>query len=264
MVILILGVLGTVTVFAVRGVTSRGEQSACVGDARTLTTAANAWMDQESRDEVPALGSSPDRYELYLVDVGMIRQVSLPVGTSMPTAPSPPPPPPPATPAKRPQPHRPPTHRPPTSRSRRPWSLGSRPPTTFRCSSFRQARPRPPVPVGFGARRSNSHRDRAAREQAAQGSPGAAGASHQVGRRRPDPCRHRCCARRTPCAARVQGLSHDDSRGARPCDVWSDTGVTVSASRVLGGEFEDLILGESADPAGDDRAVRRQQDRCGL
>ena len=75
-VILILGVLATVTVFAVRGVTSRGEQSACAGDARTLTTAADAWMAQASRAEVPALGASADRYELFLVDKGMIRQVS--------------------------------------------------------------------------------------------------------------------------------------------------------------------------------------------
>ena len=74
-VILILGVLATVTVFAVRGVISRGEQSACAGDARTLT-AADAWMAQASRAEVPALGSSADRYELFLVDKGMIRQVS--------------------------------------------------------------------------------------------------------------------------------------------------------------------------------------------
>ena len=75
-VILILGVLATVTVLAVRGVTSRGEQSACAGDARTLTTAADAWMAQASRAEVPALGASADRYELFLVDKGMIRQVS--------------------------------------------------------------------------------------------------------------------------------------------------------------------------------------------
>ncbi len=75
-VIVILGILATVVVFAVRGVTDRGEKSACAGDASILTTAADAWMAQESIDEVPALGASADRYELYLVDVGMIRQVS--------------------------------------------------------------------------------------------------------------------------------------------------------------------------------------------
>jgi type II secretory pathway pseudopilin PulG len=75
-VVVILGILGTVVMFAVRGITDRGERSACAGDARTLSIAADAWMAQESLDEVPALGASDDRYELYLVDVGMIRQVS--------------------------------------------------------------------------------------------------------------------------------------------------------------------------------------------
>ena len=75
-VIVVLGILATVVLFTMRGVTDRGEQSACVSDARTLTTAADTWMAQESRNEVPALGASADRYELFLVDVGMIKQVS--------------------------------------------------------------------------------------------------------------------------------------------------------------------------------------------
>jgi len=75
-VIVILGILSAAVVFTVRGVTDRGEQSACAGDARTLTTAADAYMAQERLVEVPALGTSDDRYELFLVDVGMIRQVS--------------------------------------------------------------------------------------------------------------------------------------------------------------------------------------------
>lgn len=75
-VVVILGVLLVVVVFAVRGITDRGERSACVGDARTLTIAADAYMAQESLDEVPALGASADRYELFLVDIGMIKQVS--------------------------------------------------------------------------------------------------------------------------------------------------------------------------------------------
>ena len=75
-VIVILGILSVAVVFTVRGVTDRGEQSACAGDERTLETAADAYMAQEGLDEVPALGTSDDRYELYLVDVGMIKQVS--------------------------------------------------------------------------------------------------------------------------------------------------------------------------------------------
>ena len=75
-VIVILGILSVAVVFTVRGVTDRGEQSACAGDQRTLETAADAYMAQERLDEVPALGTSDDRYELFLVDVGMIKQVS--------------------------------------------------------------------------------------------------------------------------------------------------------------------------------------------
>jgi prepilin-type N-terminal cleavage/methylation domain-containing protein len=75
-VIVILGILATVVVFALRGARDRSQEAGCAGDARTLTIAAEAWLAQESLDEVPALGTSPDRYELFLVDVGMIKQVS--------------------------------------------------------------------------------------------------------------------------------------------------------------------------------------------
>ena len=75
-VIAILGIVAAVTVFAVRGVNERAEQGACAGDARTLTTAADSYMARESLAEVPALGSSDDRFELFLVDVGMLKQVS--------------------------------------------------------------------------------------------------------------------------------------------------------------------------------------------
>lgn len=75
-VIVVLGILATVVLFAARGITDRGEKSACVGDQRTLEIGADAWMAQESLDELPALGTSPDRYELFLVEAGMIKQVS--------------------------------------------------------------------------------------------------------------------------------------------------------------------------------------------
>ena len=43
-VVVILGILSTVTVFAVRGVSNRGAGSACAADARTVGTAAEAYM----------------------------------------------------------------------------------------------------------------------------------------------------------------------------------------------------------------------------
>ena len=46
-VIVILGILATVTVFAVRGITDQGEQSACDADQRTLQVALEAYYAQE-------------------------------------------------------------------------------------------------------------------------------------------------------------------------------------------------------------------------
>ena len=75
-VIAILGILAVVVAYSVRGVTDRGETSACAGDAKTLTIAADVYMAQESVDVLPAIGASANRYELFLIDAGFIRQVS--------------------------------------------------------------------------------------------------------------------------------------------------------------------------------------------
>ena len=49
-VIVILGILATVTVFAVRGITDRGQKNSCAVDNRTLTTAIEAFYAQNQRD----------------------------------------------------------------------------------------------------------------------------------------------------------------------------------------------------------------------
>ncbi len=46
-VIVILGILAAVVVFAVSGITDRGQQSACKTDRRTIQTAAEAYIAQE-------------------------------------------------------------------------------------------------------------------------------------------------------------------------------------------------------------------------
>ncbi|MCU1504525.1 MAG: hypothetical protein JWM12_3879, partial [Ilumatobacteraceae bacterium] len=43
-VIVILGVLATVTVFAVRGITDKGKASACDSDKKTLETAVESYF----------------------------------------------------------------------------------------------------------------------------------------------------------------------------------------------------------------------------
>jgi prepilin-type N-terminal cleavage/methylation domain-containing protein len=51
-VIVILGILATVTVFAVRGITDRGQENSCAVDARTLSTSIEAFYAQEQRDPI--------------------------------------------------------------------------------------------------------------------------------------------------------------------------------------------------------------------
>jgi prepilin-type N-terminal cleavage/methylation domain-containing protein len=75
-VIVILGILAVVVAFSVRGVTDRGETSACGADARTLEQAADVYMAQEQVETLPAIGTSANRYELFLIDNGLIKQVS--------------------------------------------------------------------------------------------------------------------------------------------------------------------------------------------
>jgi general secretion pathway protein G len=49
-VIVILGILATVTVFAVRGITDRGQENACEVEGRTLQTAIEAYYADNQDD----------------------------------------------------------------------------------------------------------------------------------------------------------------------------------------------------------------------
>lgn len=66
-VIVILGILATVTVFAVRGITNQGQSSACKADKKTLQVAAEAYMAQN--------GSYPADVAA-MVSGGLLRDVS--------------------------------------------------------------------------------------------------------------------------------------------------------------------------------------------
>jgi prepilin-type N-terminal cleavage/methylation domain-containing protein len=80
-VIVILGILATVTVFAVRGITDRGQENSCAVDARTLSTSIEAFYAQEQRDPIalaeltvgpyvdPAAGTPVSAGEPILKDV---------------------------------------------------------------------------------------------------------------------------------------------------------------------------------------------------
>lgn len=75
-VIAIIGILAAVTVFAVRGVTNRGESASCVADAGTLETAVDAYFAQNTVDVLPATGAGGDRFEQTLVNAGFLQSVS--------------------------------------------------------------------------------------------------------------------------------------------------------------------------------------------
>ena len=79
-VIVILGILATVTVFAVRGITDQGQTSACAADQKTLETASEAYFAQEGGTAIPTF-DGPDQdatptAEEELVRAGFLRDVS--------------------------------------------------------------------------------------------------------------------------------------------------------------------------------------------
>jgi prepilin-type N-terminal cleavage/methylation domain-containing protein len=81
-VIVILGILATVTVFAVRGITDQGQTSACQADQKTLETAVETYFAQEGGTIIPmadpdgAGGPLPSTAEGALVTAGFLRSAS--------------------------------------------------------------------------------------------------------------------------------------------------------------------------------------------
>jgi prepilin-type N-terminal cleavage/methylation domain-containing protein len=76
--IVIIGVLATITIFAVRGITDRGEEASCAADSRTLTQAADVYLSERQVDAIPPTGAAADanRFEQTLVDAGLLKEVS--------------------------------------------------------------------------------------------------------------------------------------------------------------------------------------------
>ena len=75
-VIVIIGILATVTVFAVRGITDRGEDASCGYEKRVLETSVEAYFANSGTRTIPASGTGADRFEQELVDAGMLRSAS--------------------------------------------------------------------------------------------------------------------------------------------------------------------------------------------
>lgn len=75
-VIVILGILSTVVVFSVRGVTDRGQDAACAQDARALATAVESYFARHAGSAIPATGSGPERFERTLVEAELVRDTT--------------------------------------------------------------------------------------------------------------------------------------------------------------------------------------------
>lgn len=68
-VIVILGILATVTVFAVRGITDKGQKSACAADKKTLEVAVEAYFAQNGGTAIPAPAQTSLKTAGFLRDV---------------------------------------------------------------------------------------------------------------------------------------------------------------------------------------------------
>jgi prepilin-type N-terminal cleavage/methylation domain-containing protein len=76
-VIVVLGILATVVVLSVRGITDRGQDSACEEDARIMATAVEAYFAQEiTGGSIPATGTGSARFETTLVNAELLRENS--------------------------------------------------------------------------------------------------------------------------------------------------------------------------------------------
>jgi prepilin-type N-terminal cleavage/methylation domain-containing protein len=75
-VIVILGILATVVIISVRGITDRGEDATCDGDAHTLANAAESYFAKYGGTTIPAAGAGNDAYEQTLADDGLLREPS--------------------------------------------------------------------------------------------------------------------------------------------------------------------------------------------
>lgn len=73
-VIVILGILATITVFAVRGITNKGQESACAAEQKTLETAEEANMAQfgEYTDEATLVANGLMAHESTLMDISVV------------------------------------------------------------------------------------------------------------------------------------------------------------------------------------------------
>lgn len=75
-VIVVLGILATVTVLAVRGTTDNAESQACQAELKNLNTMVEAHFVRTGERTIAPTGATDDRFEITLVDAQIMRSVS--------------------------------------------------------------------------------------------------------------------------------------------------------------------------------------------
>jgi prepilin-type N-terminal cleavage/methylation domain-containing protein len=75
-VIAILGILATVTVFSVRGISNRGTSTACAADKKVLEVAIETYFANTGLAAIVATGTGDNQFEETLRTTGLIRTVS--------------------------------------------------------------------------------------------------------------------------------------------------------------------------------------------
>jgi general secretion pathway protein G len=75
-VLVVLGILATVVVFAVRGMVDDSDAAVCRSEEQVVSRAVETWFAKNQSLTVPATGTGPDRFEQTLVDAGLIRSPS--------------------------------------------------------------------------------------------------------------------------------------------------------------------------------------------
>jgi general secretion pathway protein G len=76
LVIVVIGILATIVVASVKGVTDDTQQTSCDSDAHVLHTAGEAYFAQRTSTTIAPIGSGPDRFEQGLVNEGFLREPS--------------------------------------------------------------------------------------------------------------------------------------------------------------------------------------------
>lgn len=75
-VVLIVGLLASVVVVAVGGLRADAADTGCAADRRALAVAVESFAAEHGTGPIPATGTDHDRFELTLVDVGLLRAAS--------------------------------------------------------------------------------------------------------------------------------------------------------------------------------------------